>query len=96
MNEYVYDLLGNFTRAIDSYISQVKELLIHLIWKALDMLLFISRPLYILLFVVGIIGYAFPGSISYRARKIIWGSIILMIFTEFIFPLIRGTFLTPA
>ena len=80
----------DFARDFDKYLNVAKALIISIIWKTIDFLSFISRPLYILLLVVGIISYTLPIN-SYKSKKIIWGSILLMIFTEFILPIIRSS-----
>jgi len=84
------ELIDNF----DQYVEMIKNFVVVLIWKTINFLLFISRPLYILLFVLGVISYALPIN-TYKSKKILWGSIILMFFTEVVIPIIRMNFNVP-
>ena len=94
LRDIIMDILNEVSRSLDGYVEELKHVITYLIWKALEILLYISRPLYILLLVIGVISYALPGSNTYKARKIIWGSILLMIFTEFIFPYVKDYIFT--
>ena len=90
MFDLFLSVADDFAKDFDKYLNVAKDLIISVIWKTIDFLSFISRPLYILLLVVGIISYTLPIN-SYKSKKIIWGSILLMIFTEFILPIIKSS-----
>jgi len=93
MGLFITILTSNeISSAIDKYIELVKEILLKLILKTIGILIAISRPLYILLIMVGIILYALPVN-PYKSRKVLWGGIILFIFTEFILPILQKSLL---
>jgi len=51
MFDLFLSVVDDFTKDFDRYLNVAKDLIISVIWKTIDFLSFISRPLYILLLV---------------------------------------------
>ena len=76
-----------YKEIIDNIIILIKEILIRLIKGGLDISIYILRPLYILLIIIGITKYAISG-LSPRSKNILFGGLLLAVFTEVILPIL--------
>ncbi len=76
-----------YKSVISNVVIMMKEALEFIIMSGIDIIIYILRPLYILMIVLGIIKYAVSG-LSPRSRNILSGGILLAVFTEFILPML--------
>ncbi len=76
-----------YKEIINEIIIMIKNILEYLLLSGIDVVLYILRPLYILMIILGIIKYSISG-LSPRSRNILSGGILLAIFTEFILPML--------
>lgn len=81
------DLLNQYSDAIMYLFDEFSRLLIFIIKMSMHTLLWISRPLYIFLFVIGAIIYL-TRIHRWLGKDLIFSSIFLAILTEFILPLL--------
>lgn|GEM_PF-2850302 len=72
---------------INEIIIMIKNVLEYLLLSGIDIIMYILRPLYILLIILGIVKYSVSG-LSPRSRNILSGGILLAVFTEFILPML--------
>lgn len=84
-NNTIFDY--DYKEYIDPVIEYIKDLINYLLLRWIDILTYILRPIYIILIIFGIIKYLGTGLKS-RNRDILLGGIALMIFTEFILPIL--------
>lgn len=86
----IVDLSG-WEEMINNIFESVKEFIVFLLMKLLELLVYIARPLYISLISIGVILYVI--SPTYRHMRYIYGGIILAIFAEVVLPYMISTLL---
>ncbi len=87
----IVDLSG-WEEMINDLFESVKEFIVFLLVKLLELLMFIARPLYISLIAIGVMLYVI--SPTYRHMRYIYGGIILAIFAEVVLPYMVNTLLS--
>ncbi len=81
------DLLNQYTDTVKYIFNELSDFLIFFIKTALHTLLWISRPVYILLLIIGVFIYL-TRIHRWLGRDLIFSSIALAIFSELFLPLI--------
>ncbi len=84
----------NHNMIINEVISYLMKLISLVLAHILDLLIFVLRPLYLILLIIGVIIYAASG-LSPRKRRYLYGGVVLAIFTELILPLILNALHIP-
>ncbi|MEM0057066.1 MAG: hypothetical protein QXH96_01130 [Candidatus Geothermarchaeota archaeon] len=75
------------TTHIIEIINKIKEILYTTLVYSLDLLLFILRPLYVILLVFGLIKLGIYG-FTYKGRSLLISALILAVFSEVVLPLL--------
>ena len=76
-----------YKEIINEIVIMIKNILEYLLLSGIDIVMYILRPLYILMIILGVVKYSISG-LSPRSRNILSGGILLAIFTEFILPML--------
>jgi hypothetical protein len=87
LHSLILNLDSQYRGFIENMVSMIKEIISLLILSGIDIIIYVLRPLYILLIAIGVIKYTISG-LSPRSRNILVGGVALAIFTEFIVPIL--------